>query len=208
MSNIPYKSPEYLETAFNCPLCNAYSNQVWSKVEYEGLTAKFPGLDICICGHCNRHSIWYLKKMIYPDFSGVELPNEDLSEEIKNDYLEAANILQKSPRGSAALLRLAVQKLCTNLVEGGKDLNDSIKILVKRGLSPTIQKSLDFLRVIGNEAVHPGQMDLRDDTNTASSLFRLINKIADVMITDVKEIDEIFEKLPDSKKEEIIKRDQ
>jgi hypothetical protein len=208
VSEIPYKSPVYLSTAFNCPLCNAYADQLWFETEYKGTTNTVSGINICFCNHCKKISIWYLGKMVYPDFSGVEMPNKDLPDEIKNDYMEAANILQKSPRGSAALLRLVVQKLCIHLGENKKDLNDSIKNLVKKGLSPIIQKSLDSLRVIGNEAVHPGQMDLKDDVKTASSLFKLINKIADVMITDIKEIDEIFGKIPDSKKEQIIKRDQ
>jgi len=42
----------------------------------------------------------------------VEAPNSDLSEDIKKDYLKAANIFTDSPRASAALLRLALQKLC------------------------------------------------------------------------------------------------
>jgi len=70
--------------------------------------------------------------MIYPDFEGVQPPNQDLSEDIKFDYQEAASILQKSPRGSATLLRLAIQKLCKELGEDGKNINNDIKILLQR----------------------------------------------------------------------------
>ena len=72
--------------------------------------------------------------MVYPDFSGIELPNVDFNEDIKADYSEAASILQKSPRGSASLLRLAIQKLCKQLGESGKDINTDIGSLVKKGL--------------------------------------------------------------------------
>ena len=37
-----------------------------------------------------------------------------------------------------------------------------------------------------NEAVHHGEMDLRDDVETASQLFVLVNAIADQMITQPK----------------------
>jgi hypothetical protein len=50
--------------------------------------------------------------MIEPNIGGVPFPNNDLPEDIKNDYIEARDILNKSPRGSSALLRLAIQKLC------------------------------------------------------------------------------------------------
>lgn len=147
--------------------------------------------------------------MIYPDYAGIEAPNEDLSEDIVADYNEAASILYKSPRGSAALLRLAVQKLCKQLGEPGKNINTDIGNLVKnRNLSVTIQQALDALRVIGNESVHPGQLDLRDDPATAQTLFRLLNKIAETMITEPRQIKNIYDTIPDSKKEAIEKRDK
>lgn len=146
--------------------------------------------------------------MIYPDYAGIESPNVDLNEDIVDDYKEAASILQKSPRGAAALLRLAVQKLCKQLGQPGKDINTDIGELVKEGLSPTIQQALDALRVIGNESVHPGQIDLRDDPATAHALFRLLNKIAETMITEPKQIQEIYDKIPESKKKAIENRDK
>ena len=145
--------------------------------------------------------------MVYPDFQGVEPPNEDLNDDVKTDYQEAASILQKSPRGAAALLRLAIQKLCVQLGEKGKDINADIGNLVKKGLPVRVQQSLDSLRVIGNEAVHPGTLDLRDDTRTASALFKLVNFIAEKMLTEPKEVEEIYSKLPESKKKQIQERD-
>jgi len=70
--------------------------------------------------------------------------------------------------------------------EKGENINDDIASLVKKGLPPTIQKSLDIVRVTGNNAVHPGEMNLKDDIETAASLCQLINLIADVMIIKPK----------------------
>lgn len=136
------------------------------------------------------------------------LPNKDMPDEIKADYEEARQILEDSPRGAVALLRLAVQKLMPHLGGKGKNINDDIAKLVEKGLSKTIQKALDALRVIGNEAVHPGQMDIKDDTDTASKLFRMMNIIVQTQISDQKEIADIYESLPESKREAIEKRDK
>lgn len=209
-NQIPYKSPQHKETAFNCPFCNAYAKQIWYRAVYSTAVnySYLDNTDICFCSHCGRYSIWNEEVMIYPDFQGIELPNEDLNEEVKIDYLEASSILQKSPRGAAALLRLTIQKLCVQLGEKGKDLNTDIGNLVKKGLAVKVQQSLDSLRVIGNEAVHPGTLDLKDDVETATALFSLVNFIAEKMITEPKEIEEIYSKLPDNKRKQIEERDK
>lgn len=145
--------------------------------------------------------------MIFPESTGIQSPNADLNSEIIEDYLEAANIVNKSPRGSVALLRLAIQKLCKQLGEDGKNINDNIASLVKKGLPVTIQKALDIVRVVGNDAVHPGQIDLKDDSVIASKLFELINIIAYTMITQPKEIAALYETLPEDKRAGIERRD-
>ena len=122
------------------------------------------------------------KKLIYPETLSIEPANGDTPDDIKRDYDEARSIAQKSPRGAAALLRLCIQKLCADLAKTKKDLNNDIAFLVKDGLSPNIQQALDVLRVIGNHAVHPGQIDLKDDVETAQQLFTFFNLIVTQMI--------------------------
>ena len=146
--------------------------------------------------------------MIYPDTGEAPMPNNDLPEDIKADYEEARTILNKSPRGAAALLRLCIQKLCKHLGESGKDINKDIGNLVKKGLPLKVQQSLDIVRVIGNDSVHPGQMDLTDDVETATKLFVLTNFITDVMITQPKEVDKLFNSLPKNKLDGIADRDK
>ena len=203
---MPYEQPEFQKTAFNCPFCNAYSKQSWYDLIYDN---KY--LDkgsVCFCAHCEEYSMWRDGKMVSPDFAGIEPSNQDLSDDIKADYEEAASILQKSPRGAGALLRLAIQKLCKELGEEGKNINNDIKDLVSKGLPSAVQKSLDVVRVIGNDAVHPGQIDLRDNAETAKALFKLVNLIAEKMITEPKEVEAIYDSLPDDKKQQIEERDK
>jgi hypothetical protein len=55
-------------------------------------------------------------------------------------------------------------------------------------VKPSLQQALDIVRVIGNESFHPGQIDLRDNRETATKLFQLVNIIADAMISRPKQI--------------------
>ncbi|MDD5360080.1 MAG: DUF4145 domain-containing protein [Sulfurovaceae bacterium] len=200
--------PAFKKTSFNCPYCNAFSHQIWTDAfYYRGGYSNMPREKIAFCTHCNNFSIWLDEKMIYPETTGIQPPNTDLEQDIINDYSEAATIVNKSPRGAAALLRLAIQKLCKQLGESGKNINSDIASLVQKGLPPTIQKALDIVRVVGNDAVHPGQIDLKDNQEIAHKLFELINLIAHVMITQPKEIAALYDTLPDDKKDAIITRD-
>jgi Domain of unknown function (DUF4145) len=126
---------------------------------------------------------------------------------VRRDYEEASTILDVSPRGAAALLRLAVQKLCKELDESGENLNADIASLVRKGLDVRVQKALDAVRVIGNNAVHPGQIDLRDDRATAETLFSLVNLICEKMITEPKHVDEVYARLPEAARKAIEQRD-
>ena len=139
------------------------------------------------CFNCDDISIWIYDKLIYPWRGEAPLANPDLPAEIRRDYDEASSILDLSPRGAAALIRLAIQKLCKELGQPGDNINSDIGALVAAGLDARIQKSLDVVRVVGNNAVHPGQIDLRDDRSTAESLFHLINLIAEKMISEPKQ---------------------
>ncbi|MCD1266846.1 DUF4145 domain-containing protein [Shinella sumterensis] len=146
--------------------------------------------------------------MSYPEPISTPASNKDTPPDIARDYDEARLIAQKSPRGAAALLRLAIQKLCAHLGEPGRNINDDIAALVSKGLDPRIQRALDVLRVVGNEAVHPGTIDLKDDPDTAENLFKLFNLIVEKMISEPKLVDEVYATLPPEKIEAIERRDR
>jgi hypothetical protein len=159
------------------------------------------------CFNCDEVAMWICDRMIYPQRGEAPPANHDLPPEIARDYDEASSILDLSPRGAAALIRLAIQKLCKHLGQPGKNINDDIKALVAGGLDARVQQALDAVRVIGNNAVHPGQIDLRDDRATAESLFRLLNLVAEKMISEPKHVDEVYAALPKNARMAIEKRD-
>jgi hypothetical protein len=209
---IPFVAPTHQKYGFNCPYCKAYAEQTWFDVAYGQsdpgrFHAFLSNYEISICSRCNKVATSIANTMIFPPVSSAPMPSADMPEDVKADFSEARNIVGRSPRAACALLRLAVQKLMVALGEKGKDLNDDIKNLVAKGLPTKLQKALDSVRVIGNEAVHPGTLDLKDDAATANAIFSLVNTVVDIMVTQPKEIDEIYSKLPESKKEAIAKRD-
>lgn len=163
------------------------------------------------CNACLKRAIWLedSRTMFWPaDFSNAPLPHQDMPDDVLPDYLEARSIVSSSPRGAAALLRLAVQKLCKRLGEPGKNINDDIKQLVKKGLPVEIQQALDIVRVTGNNAVHPGEMTLDDGASVAGSLFGLINLIVDNRIAQPAKIKAIYEALPSGALKAVEERDK
>ncbi len=207
---INYTPPKFELTSFNCPTCGAFSRQYWYPINYNsgGYSHALSDVKVALCEHCTTFNYWYLGNMIIPDVGGVALANPDLPADVIEDYNEARSILSRSPRGSSALLRLAIQKLCSHLGEVGKNINTDIANLVKKGLPVKIQQSLDIVRVVGNNAVHPGQIDLKDNHDLAILLFGLINLIADVMITQPKHIEQLYGKLPETQVKAIEDRDK
>lgn len=221
MKRQQYFPPEYASEQFHCPHCGVYAKQLWAFINaaysWRGASkihavthfdeALSISWSISSCEHCDGKIIWLEEKMVYPKIIKVLLPNEDLSEDIRKDYLEAANIFNDSPRASAALLRLSLQKLCKQLGEKGDNINTDIANLVKKGLNPLVQKSLDSLRITGNNAVHPGEINLNEENEKVLRLFELINFIAEKMITEPKEIESFYNNLPEDAKKAVEKRD-
>ncbi len=153
-------------------------------------------------------TIWLHNNFIYPPARYEIEPGPDLPADVRVDFEEARAVLALSPRSASALLRLCIQKLCKELGQPGKNLNDDIGALVKKNLHADVAKALDVVRVIGNNAVHPGELDLRDDRQTAEKLFVLVNRIAYDMITHPKEVQALFDtKVPQGAKDQIAKRD-
>ena len=85
-----------------------------------------------------------------------------------------------------------IERLVNELEPEGNDLNAKVGVLVRKGLRVQAQQALDTVRVIGNEAVHPGVMDGNDNAQTVSQLFGIVNIIVDSMITQPKAIADLF----------------
>ena len=217
-----YKEPKFNEDFFTCPYCQVYAQQKWKisgmKIDWDnkyGTVSRqvnsnpnynFDELDklsISTCQACNKYHIWHNDKMIVPTNSPIPMPLEDMPQVVKDLYLEARDVYPISHKSACALLRLAVQHLCKELGEKGNNINDDIGSLVSKGLPERIQKALDIVRVVGNNAVHPGKMDESDTKLYAEKMFILINMIVEDRIVQPKEIDDLFDGLPEGAKSAI-----
>lgn len=166
------------------------------------------GFSMATCSNCGEVTLWINQEIVYPKKSPVAPPNIDMEPEIQDLYLEASTIVTDSPKGATALLRLALQLLLRQLGKSGGNINNDIKELVADGLSPKIQQALDLLRVVGNNAVHPGQIDLNDGLDIAIKLFQILNFIADEMLSKPKELERLYgDVVPDETKQHINERD-
>jgi Domain of unknown function (DUF4145) len=168
----------------------------------------FENVSLSYCYACKGVTVWVADRIVDPTHVDDIEPQEDMPDDVLLDFREASSIVGVSPRGAAALLRLAIQKLMPHLGLLGKNLNEDIGTLVGKGLDTRIQQALDVVRVIGNNAVHPGQIDLRDDKATALRLFALVNIVVESMISARNHIKEMFESLPEGAKKQIAERDQ
>lgn len=180
----------------------------FEKAETSYSETEASNLHLSKCYTCDEIAVWVHDRLVYPPQRNGPEPNEDLPEAVKADYEEARSILNLSSRGAAALLRLCVEKLSIHLQAEGATLDQRIADLVRKGLNVRVQQALDAVRVIGNEAVHPGQMDLKDDPDTAETLFKLVNVIAEKMISEQKHVDAAYGSLPQSKRDAIERRDK
>lgn len=145
--------------------------------------------------------------MLYPETGPAPLPNSEMPPGVRTLYEEAASIQSRSPRGAAALLRLGIQLLCKELGEPGNNINEDIASLVSKGLPEIVQQSLDIVRVTGNDAVHPGQIDT-DDPTIVGQLFDLTNIILEYMVALPKKVSGIYQALPAGKLKGIADRDK
>jgi Domain of unknown function (DUF4145) len=229
-----YLPPSYKGRRFSCPHCHALTGRTWSA---EGVAVRLPSdrspssaVEIERCQACGGTTLWlgligggtqiggeYLRtnlhltgnpELIWPPTLSAPPANPDLPDGMRRDFEEARSIVDASPRGAAALLRLVIQKLCKDLGATGRDLDADIAQLVdEQDLRPAVQRMLDVVRVVGNNAVHPGQMDLSDDRATATALFELVNRIVDELISEPKRLDALYSQLPEAARQHIEQRD-
>jgi hypothetical protein len=207
---MPEEIPNARADSFTCPHCRVYSEQKWHHLQSNlgsGGTDQIGSVGRCTS--CGGYTIWIDGEMYYPKASTAPHAHEEMPDDVRRDFDEARLVLDDSPRAAAALLRLAIQRLMENhLGAEGYSLNDQIGNLVEDGdISPRLQRALDAVRVIGNNSVHPGEMNMDDNRETAGALFMLLNEIVDEAIARDIRIDDVYESLPDDYLEGIENRD-
>ena len=125
--------------------------------------------------------------MIWPTKRLAEPPHPDMPKDMVDDYNEAAAIIATSPRAAAALLRLAIEKLCKHLrPDSSPNLNLAQRVERLResgGLSETDLAVLEVVRRKGNHAAHATGEISEEDAEGYEALFALVNMIVESQIS-------------------------
>lgn len=204
-----HRPPKHGESAYHCPYCGVLASMDRSQLHrhHSGFVVQAWTV---YCGNCSKEQFWVQNDAGTPEMvrprGGGPRPHAQMPDGPRRDYVEASSILAQSPRGAAALLRLASQKLVNDLVPGKGNLDDKIGTLVSKGLPEEVAQALDVLRVVGNNAVHPGEITLDDDAETATALFECLNVIVEDRIARPQRIGGLFGLLPRGARDAIERR--
>lgn len=210
-----YTKPCFKGAAFNCPHCGVYSRMEWDGF-YNGYNNRIKQVEGYFFSestyyHCERSVIWYLKdenpKIFFPREVAIP-PEENMPGNVKEIYEEASLVLSDSPRAACALLRLALQELMKYLKENiqiynglkNRNINEDIEEIINIGnfyqdQKEMLEKAMNSVRLIGNKASHPSELDINDNPEIANTLFEMINFIVGEIITKPKEREERLNKL-------------
>lgn len=181
------------------PPPTALSFGVASQNIHARATIPVGSLQLSKCHSCKAIAAWIGNRIVWPPMAQGIVPHVHMPAEIKVDFIEASSILRLSPRGAAALVRVALEKLINHLVGEPVKPNDGIQILVDKGMPVRVQKMCDAVRILANDSVHLGTIDANDDAASAIRLFHLVNVIVDQTIGLDKLADDVYGGLPHDK---------
>jgi hypothetical protein len=210
---VPSQEPALGRDRFRCPHagCGVVAMQRWAPLNaYDQATQgqrNMADFTAAFCDMCHQWSLWLEDQMVYPLTVRGVAPNLDMPGHVQATYEEARRVAPVSGKSAAGLLRLSLQMLVDDLEPGKGSIDRKIGQLVERGLDPKVQKAMDVLRIVGNESVHPGTIDLDSDEPLLVSLFGLVNLIVEQMITRPRNLDELFSSMPPQKLAAIEARD-
>jgi hypothetical protein len=85
-------------------------NEVTYEITEYGRNSRWRMINLYMsrCYACLGFAIWIKKSLAWPSHSVNIEPHPDIPATIEDDFIEAANIVEASPRGSAALSRMII----------------------------------------------------------------------------------------------------
>ena len=152
-------------------------------------------VSISYCFNCNEMCLWVYDQLVWPRRIADPEPKLHVPLNVRRECEEAGQTLEASPRGAAALLRLAIEKLCKELGMSDDGLKGDIALFVREDIDARVQKVLDAARIIENNAVRPSPIGPGDDRATAETLSGLVNLICEKMIMEPRHLQAMYTKL-------------
>jgi hypothetical protein len=170
------------------------------------LKVKLLNLHVSRCYNCKGFTVWVRDRLVFPikveeappdivevDFEEVATDvqgtveaqegdehvqtNAEDVEEASEDFEEAAAILNKFPRGAAALTRICIQKMMPLVKGNAENLDENFSSLVRKGLKVEIQQAMDVLQLVRKSPLQPSEVDLKEENETAKTLLNSLKVI-------------------------------
>lgn len=212
----PYFNNTNTQPVFNCSHCFEYQSHTWGFIygpidpppriltskeiskERHPFNERLSGVIKSTCNHCDNDTFWLRSRtseelQIYPSkVIDYPQPHVDMPENVQDIYLESGLVMHLSLGASAALARLALEKLLDHLEYNENTLFDKIKGLEKRqDISSTLKQKLHIVRKIGNTGAHVGTISFEEKPDIPKHLMTIINDIVDELITKPKTLEEL-----------------
>ena len=171
------------------------------------LKVKLLNLHVSRCYNCKGFTVWVRDRLVFPvtveeaphviegEFQGavvdLQAPAEDVQhgnehvqanaeevDEASEDFEEAAAILNKFPRGAAALTRICIQKMMPLVKGNAKNQDENFSSLVRKGLEVEIQQAMDVLQVVRKSPLQRSEVDLKEENEAAKNF---LNSLRDIL---------------------------
>jgi Domain of unknown function (DUF4145) len=171
------------------------SGRPFLEVHREFRSRDVQNVSISYCFNCNQMCLWVYDQLVWPRREAFPEPQLHAPPNLRRESEEASQTLEATPRGAAALLRIAIAKLCKELGVSGESPNDGITLFVREDVDARVQKVLDAARIIESNAMRPDQIGLGEDRATAEILSGLVNLICEKMIMEPRHLQEVYAKV-------------
>lgn len=148
-----------------CPHCkvNFHDNWDYQQIRHHGDLKAY--MRVAHCPACSRIVIdigpntdnWM---RIFPNGAGRRMVPVEVPENISRDYSEACQVLELSPKASAALSRRCLQAILHERGYVGRDLAKEIDLLLNeqdasKAIPGSLRSAIDGIRNFGNFSAHP-----------------------------------------------------
>ena len=198
-------------SSFKCPYCGIPLSKSQNALTYRfsnhGYTANHGeeafSITTYFCPDCSKATVFFNGRtgefegtncVIVPSSLAKQFPDY-IPEQIRQDYVEAHNILHLSPKASATLSRRCLQGMIHDFFGvAEKNLNAEITVLKDR-VDPVIWKGLDDLRKLGNIGAHMEKdinLIIDIDPDEAEKLIKLIEFLIEKWYITRHETEKLF----------------
>ncbi len=144
-------------------------------------------------------------ELLWPlGLGGPEAP-ADLPQSVRAVYNEARAVTNTSPRSAAALLRVTLEGILTELFPDQGNLNATIGAAAQAGLPTQVIQAMDVLRFNGNQSAHA--LSHEDTPETVTALFKILVLVVERLISEPRQIAEMHALLPEGVRQQIEHRD-